>query len=133
MIHLMTQRPHANDTQKQGNGMPDTTTTIDTENALRSEKPEFWRGFASVSFRDAYGEECSIQESSAVPYLWLGIDRVKPVRNERGEDIYMGRMHLSQEQAQELIVLLQRFVDTGRIVTQQDIDNTSPEDLRKGC
>ena len=34
------------------------------------------RGFEVKHFKDAYGEDCSIQESSAVdPHIWLGVHR----------------------------------------------------------
>lgn len=59
------------------------------------------RGFRVASFTDAYGERCSVQESSAIAdevegaYLWLGAE-------ER-------RMHLSQAQIIDLLPILQHF------------------------
>lgn len=65
------------------------------------------RGFLSGDFQDSNGNNCSIQESSLVePRLWFGRDSVL------GEP---GRMHLTQQQAADLIPLLQRFVETGRL------------------
>lgn len=69
------------------------------------------RGFVRGIFQDRYGCECSIQESSLAtePCLWLGVDR-----DIEGEQI-LGRMHLTQEMAAELIPILQTFVETGRL------------------
>ena len=57
------------------------------------------RGFIRGEFKDLYGEECSIQESSLAesPALWLGCDA--------------GR-HLDKKRAKMLIKLLKRFVRT---------------------
>jgi hypothetical protein len=61
------------------------------------------RGFMRGEFKDRYGKDCSIQESSiATEYcIWLGVD------NER--------MHLTQQMAADLIRLLYRFVETGEL------------------
>lgn len=61
------------------------------------------RGFGRGSFIDRYGEKCSIQDSSLATEecIWLGVDS--------------NRMHLTVEMAQELIVVLQRFVETGSV------------------
>lgn len=68
------------------------------------------RGFRRADFKDADGEECSIQESSvATDYmLWLGCNKGL---HHMGE--CLARMHLTQKQAAALIPLLQNFVDTG--------------------
>lgn len=89
------------------------------------------RGFRCGSFKDSSGEECSLQESSAVePCVWLGIDKIVPrvmsihvpglqppkvVPDEdstatTGWQSYIlpenvevfGRMHLDREQAREI-------------------------------
>lgn len=96
------------------------------------------RGFVVGYFKDTYGEECSIQESSAVAIqggegasgewkLWLGRDEVRPKVFRPGcgwSDVELpgdgklllsGRMHLSQTQAAELIPLLQHFVEHGEL------------------
>jgi hypothetical protein len=77
------------------------------------------RGFARGEFEDRYGRKCSIQKSSLATEdaIWLGCDEgihydaaglvlKEPVRCS-------ARMHLDQELAKELIVMLQHFVDTG--------------------
>lgn len=64
------------------------------------------RGFKRAEFKDEYGEDCSIQESSLAtnPCIWLGVDLVqdKPAR-----------MHVSRALAKKLIPHLQKFVETG--------------------
>ena len=69
------------------------------------------RGFSVVDFVDANGQECSVQQSSAVgdyedsvgrpgtSFVWLGV----------GED----RMHIDREQVRGLIDRLQCWLDTG--------------------
>lgn len=58
------------------------------------------RGFRFATFKDRYGEECSIQESSSVtPSIWLGVDN--------------NRMHLSRKMVNDLIPLLIHFADHG--------------------
>lgn len=68
------------------------------------------RGFNRAEFTDRYGSECSIQESSlATEYaLWLGV-------HKDFNGVESTRMHLTQEQVAELLPLLQRFVETGRL------------------
>lgn len=86
------------------------------------------RGFAYGTFTDKYNNKCSIQESSAAmePCIWLGIDNPELTVFEAGMGNYIktpmpsnfsvpSRMHLTQEQAKELIPLLQKFVETGLI------------------
>ena len=36
------------------------------------------RGFALIKFEDDYRNRCSLQESSVIPHLWLGIDDAYP-------------------------------------------------------
>lgn len=58
------------------------------------------RGFRIASFKDRYGESCSILESSSVtPSLWLGVDG--------------NRMHLSQKMVKDLLPLLTHFAEHG--------------------
>jgi hypothetical protein len=75
------------------------------------------RGFAISSFIDKYGAKCSIQKSSLATEdcLWLGIDV-----DIDGNAVSGGRMHLTQEQVQELIPLLMGFVTTGELVPIAD-------------
>lgn len=87
------------------------------------------RGFGFYEFKDRYGFECSLQESSLVdPSIWLGADKSsdgKPV-GVIGElvngHVLDGRMHLSQEQVAELLPLLHYFVETGYLPTPDDIE-----------
>lgn len=94
------------------------------------------RGFDILEFTDRYGEKCSLQMSSLATEscVWLGI--TNPVIEEEGwnpTNPYMsrplpkdkmtnlrvsGRMHLTQEQAANLIPHLQRFVDTGDLTDE---------------
>ena len=78
------------------------------------------RGFSIFSFKDSYGYDCSIQESSSAsePKIWLGIDNAKittkdgsPIDSENM--ITFSRMHLNQEQVKKLLPLLENFADTG--------------------
>jgi len=58
------------------------------------------RGFRFADFKDCYGVECSIQESSTVvPCIWFG-----------AED---RRMHLSQKMVKDLLPLLTHFAEHG--------------------
>lgn len=58
------------------------------------------RGFYFATFKDRYGESCSIQESSSVvPSIWLGVDG--------------NRMHLSRKMVKDLLPLLTRFAEHG--------------------
>jgi hypothetical protein len=87
------------------------------------------RGFSLGKFKDSYGNDCSLQKSSAAmnDYIWLGIDKPKLTVFE---DEKMGkyiitdlpknwkvdnRMHLSRNQVKELLPLLQKFVETGEL------------------
>ena len=68
------------------------------------------RGFRYATFKDCYGELCSIQEScSVLPSLWLGTDE--------------NRMHLSQKMVKDLLPLLTYFAEHGvlpeRMVTKR--------------
>ena len=85
------------------------------------------RGFAIARFADLYGIECSAQDSSLATEaaLWLGPSAANPKRLVAGkgwqdaplpDDVSCTtRMHLNEAQARELIVVLQRFVDTGSV------------------
>lgn len=73
------------------------------------------RGFARGEFTDLYGEACSIQESSLMDpdAIWLGCEHETKHR-ATGEPCG-ARMHLTKQMAADLIPLLQRFVETGRL------------------
>lgn len=104
------------------------------------------RGFPQYAFLDSYGEDCSIQQSSSaeVPCIWLGTSHPaitlflqdhgkyqKLTEEELKErlgvfDVMQStRMHLTQRQVAELLPILQRFVETGEIVHQEQPDSTS--------
>lgn len=72
------------------------------------------RGFLRGEFKDAYGEECSIQESSLATEdcIWLGCDHetVDPQGRPCG-----ARMHLTQQMVADLLPLLHHFVETGEL------------------
>jgi len=70
------------------------------------------RGFIVGEFKDRYGFEASIQESSLATEacLWLGQSNCPKCEAPT-------RMHLTQEMAAALIPLLQHFVETGELPT----------------
>lgn len=72
------------------------------------------RGFLRGEFKDRYGAQCSVQESSLATEacIWFGVD----VDFEGGE-VLRGRMHLNQEQVRALIPFLRHFVRTGSLGT----------------
>jgi hypothetical protein len=72
------------------------------------------RGFLKGKFLDYYCEECSIQESSLATEdcIWLGCDH--ETVDSKGRPCG-SRMHLTRDMAADLIVHLQRFVETGRL------------------
>jgi len=78
------------------------------------------RGFRKAEFKDRYGLDCSIQESSIATEacLWLGAnkgshydDNDMPVESQPGK--CLARMHLSQEQVKALMPLLKYFLKHG--------------------
>jgi hypothetical protein len=90
------------------------------------------RGFKGLRFNDAYRQSCSIQESSVIPHLWLGIDDADPkvmakdahkvgvrTRETTGwvpypipkEVVLRTRMHLNRTQAEWLVKQLQNWLD----------------------
>ncbi len=89
------------------------------------------RGFSVGEFTDCNGEKCSIQKSSAAceSKIWLGIDEIIPkklIRNKGwtpidlpnvpdGQIDVSGRMHLNQEKAAAIVMLLQKFIQTGAL------------------
>lgn len=70
------------------------------------------KGLLVGEFKDRYGAECTIQESSLAgeDCMWLGISV-----NSQGEHVALGRMHLTKDMARDLIPLLRHFVRTGRL------------------
>ena len=101
------------------------------------------RGFERVNFEDAYGKECSLQASSAIgdyddsvdrpgtSFVWLGINEPVPRVMSAGEGwkdlplpegvLLAGRMHLSREQVQELLVHLTAWLATGSLSPEEGV------------
>lgn len=87
------------------------------------------RGFILGRFIDRNGVECSIQKSSVATEdcIWLGCNDANPmvfvpygnpswIKLEVPEQAqFTTRMHLTQDMAASLILMLQRFVDTGEL------------------
>lgn len=99
---------------------------------MKIKKSKTGRGFATLSFTDDYGCECSIQKSSSAfdSKIWFGIDKPKvqrfnnngtgwsditPVSTKENPVIIESRMHLTRKQVKKLIPILQNFVDTGEV------------------
>jgi hypothetical protein len=91
------------------------------------------RGFGLWTFKDKYGAECSLQDSSLAneSAIWFGIDNADPkimasktaaggvgwVPYEIPDDVHLTtRMHLTQEQVKALLPILQYFAETGEYV-----------------
>lgn len=93
------------------------------------------RGFAIYEFTEVNGEPCNIQKSSSAmaDCIWLGSENIglkgfipyvgwidvneDQIRKQFGFQniIANNRMHLSREQVKNLVPILQKFVDTGKI------------------
>lgn len=98
------------------------------------------RGFQRVEFEDHYGAKCDLQESSgssAPGLLWIGVTDPNPKIMASEAAAYgvktnettgwvpypkippavmiTTRMHLHKAQIEELIVLLQRWVEKGEL------------------
>ena len=99
------------------------------------------RGFELVTFRDCYGVECSLQQSSLAELeqpgasaVWLGVDEPNPqVLASQAASVGVStgqatgwvpypiseavsittRMHLTRDQVAELIPLLEQWLKTG--------------------
>jgi len=104
----------------------------------KMEKVTTNRGFSLIKFKDRYNNDCSIQESSLATEdcIWIGIDDPNPQimasqakefgveTNETTgwvdypipEEVSLNtRMHITRDQAKEIIEVLQIFVETGEI------------------
>ncbi|MCK9198161.1 MAG: hypothetical protein M0P49_00995 [Bacilli bacterium] len=88
------------------------------------------RGFKVIEFIDRYEQKCNIQKSSQGDAIWLGIEKAEPkilaskimdggtgwVSYPIHEDVMINtRMHLTVDQVRELLPILQKFVDTGKL------------------
>lgn len=88
------------------------------------------RGFVLIEFEDLYGAKCSLQKSSLATEdaIWLGVNDAEPkimasktqqggtgwVRYVIPDDVMLNtRMHLTREQAKELVDVLNIFIETG--------------------
>lgn len=94
------------------------------------------RGFAIVEFKDANGNECSLQESSAVRFedddgsvsdgkIWFGMDKDnngEPVGKTVDGHKLGARMHLTQSQVRALLPLLQYFAEHGELALTPDTE-----------
>lgn len=106
------------------------------ENLNMLTKTQTHRGFEVLRFKDSYGKNCSLQESSNADgaNVWLGISDSEPIIMNRDakklglpttsdvgwtsylipqEVLISTRMHLSQEQVKELLPYLIKFAETG--------------------
>jgi hypothetical protein len=75
------------------------------------------RGFGIIQFDDLYGQHCSIQESSIATRscIWFGVDNTgDQIEGATGEKNCEGaRMHLTVEQVNAILPILQKFVKNG--------------------
>jgi len=80
---------------------------------MKIEKTE--RGFEVVEFKDIYGSECSLQQSSIITFnyrkpgagaIWFGVDN--------------NRMHIDLSLLKELLPYLQRWVENGSFYKRED-------------
>lgn len=80
------------------------------------------RGFGRGEFKDLYGQECSVQDSSLAtePAIWLGVDRGLREPGSGGLVEMHARMHLGVDQAKCLIEVLQRFLRTESVLGADD-------------
>ena len=76
------------------------------------------RGFERIEFKDLYGNECSLQQSSLADFeppgtsaVWLGCEH--ETFHHIDHQPIGARMHLDFDQVKRLIPLLQKWVDTG--------------------
>jgi hypothetical protein len=96
------------------------------------------RGFRVIDFEDRYDQSCSIQKSSLAmeDAIWFGVNDADPkimaVDAKRlgiptaqnvgwipfhiPEEVLLStRMHLTRDQVEEILPILQHFVDTGEL------------------
>jgi hypothetical protein len=72
------------------------------------------RGFLRGEFTDRYGEKCSIQKSSLATEdcIWLGCDH--ETVDSQGRPCG-ARMHLTRSMAADIVMRLERFIETGEL------------------
>jgi hypothetical protein len=104
------------------------------------------RGFALLKFEDSNGLPCTLQDSSTdTPSIWLGTADARPqiMRKDTPEGgtgwtdypipdevLLSTRMHLTQEQVQELLPYLQFFAETGQSLNDYK-ETVDEEDTNK--
>lgn len=79
------------------------------------------RGFKIATFKDLYGKNCSIQQSSLATdnAIWFGCEEgthylgTTPV--DKIEYECVARMHLSRQQIKDLLPVLTKFAETGNL------------------
>lgn len=78
------------------------------------------RGFEVVEFKDYYGYDCSLQQSSLADYeppgssaIWLGLEGDSPKIHSVTKEPLGMRMHLSLKQVKQLITVLNLWVANG--------------------
>jgi len=97
------------------------------------------RGFSLIEFKDLYSAECNIQKSSLATdnAIWIGISNPDPkimasktpkggigwVPYEISEDVLITtRMHINQDQAKEVVKVLNYFIKHGELpITKKDV------------
>ncbi len=75
------------------------------------------RGYDFGTFKDSNGQECSVQCSSSIgdgPRLWLGCDHDAGKHHVTQEEL-SPRMHLNERQVRHLVLLMTRWLETGRL------------------
>jgi hypothetical protein len=99
------------------------------------EKTQTQRGFNIITFKDRYGIDCSLQESSLATEacIWLGCNDANPrflVPNKGWKSVKMPneyvadtRMHLTRDMVKELIPYLQAFVVNGLLEDGKEFTN----------
>ena len=82
------------------------------------------RGFALNTLTDNYGNEFSVQKSSAASddFVWVGVDDPRVQVGPPWQPFEMpanalihSRAHLTREQAREVATALMRFAETGEL------------------
>ena len=85
------------------------------------------RGFQRIDFKDRNGVECSLQKSSLATEdaVWFGCNDANPIEFAPGRGwtpidmpkdyLANTRMHLTQEQVNDLLPYLINFVETGEL------------------
>ena len=104
------------------------------------------RGFSLITFEDVYGSPCSVQRSSIATEdaVWIGVDSPQPkvrAKDARHVGVYtheavgwvdfpippevslVTRMHLTAEQVEKLLPVLEHFVKNRELPTSEQIES----------